>query len=262
MEEKKGSIIFILVFALGSATADMEWKSMTIKAAAQERTTAVDLLETELYSLRYDVDKTVGDYVRAHFDVATQLSKLLHENQSMRQNYMTDGGIEYVYKLTITPDVLSLLLPTIEPVQLVVPMLCPCCGQEWPQGIPVPADQELVPQETEPTNYTGIVIDCRGFPLAPCLFPKIYNELNEEVYSVNFADVNHLLQNGLVLYTTADEYDNTRVGSNPLRVQAMGVFGKALTDIRLSSPDARRIHASKNNIQLLKECRVAIIIGL
>ena len=91
---------------------------------------------------------------------------------------------------------------------------------------------------------------------------KICNELNEEVYSVNFADVNHLNQNGLVLYTTADEFDDTRVGSNPLQVQAMGVFGNALTDIKLSSLDARRIHASKNNIKLLKECRVAIIIGL
>lgn len=262
MEAKKGSIVFVLVCALCSAAADMEWQSMTIKAAAQERTTAVDVLETELYFLQYDVEKTVGDYLRAHFDVTTQLNKLLNENQRMRQNYLTDGGIEYVYELTITPDVLSLLLPKTEPVQLVVPMLCPCCGQEWPQGFPVPAEQELVPQETEPTNYTGIVIDCRGFPLTPCLFPKIYNELNEEVYSVNFADVNHLVQNGLVLYTTADEYDDTRVGSNPLQVQAMGVFGNALTDIKLSSLDARRIHASKNNIKLLKECRVAIIIGL
>ncbi|GAH99970.1 unnamed protein product, partial [marine sediment metagenome] len=37
--------------------------------------------------------------------------------------------------------------------------------------------------------------------------------------------------------------------------------GNKLTDVKISSFDARRIHGSKKNIEILKECRVAIIVG-
>jgi hypothetical protein len=125
----------------------------------------------------------------------------------------------------------------------------------------MPLDHELVPQETESTQYSGVIIDCRGFPLTPCLFPKIYNMIGEEVFSLNFADHESLVRNGLVLYTTHDLHDHPRTGANPLQIKAQGVFGNALTDIKISSLDARRMHGSKHNLQLLKECRIAIIIG-
>ena len=83
----------------------------------------------------------------------------------------------------------------------------------------------------------------------------------EEVYSVSFADQNSIIDKGLVLYTTQDLHNNPRIGQNPLRIQAIDITGKAGTDIKISEPDARRIHGSKNNIELLKECRLAIIFG-
>lgn len=261
MVHTMGSIILVMVVSMGTAAADMDWETMTTKAAAQDRSTAVDFLEQELYALQYDANRTVKDFLRTHFALTKRLTDVLHDNQTIQQNYLTDGGIEYVGEVRIASDVLSVLIPATEPVLLVVPMLCPCCGQPWPSGRAVPADHELVPQEIEPTQYSGIVIDCRGFPLTPCLFPKIYNEIDKEVFSINFADYEHLVQNGLILYTTQAVHGHPRTGDNPLRIQAKGVFGNAPTDIKISSFDARRIHGSKHNLQLLKECRIAIIIG-
>jgi hypothetical protein len=83
----------------------------------------------------------------------------------------------------------------------------------------------------------------------------------EEVYSVNFAELSSVVNNGLVLYTTQDLYNHPRVGYNPLRIKAIGVSGKNPTDIKISQLDARRIHGLQKNIELLKECRVAIIVG-
>jgi len=255
-------IILIMVVSVGTVAADMDWETMTTKVAAQDRSTAVDLLEQELYALQYDANRTVEDFLRRHFALSKKLTDVLHDHQTIQQHYMTDGGIEYVCEVRIASDVLSVLVPpATEPVALVVPMLCPCCGQPWPSGKTAPADHELVPQEIESTQYSGVIIDCRDFPLTPCLFPRIYNDVNEEVFSVNFAHHEHLVQNGLILYTTHEVHGHPRTGANPLQIKAKGVFGNALTDIKISSFDARRIHGSKHNLQLLKECRIAIIIG-
>lgn len=128
-------------------------------------------------------------------------------------------------------------------------------GRQGPPGL------ELIPQQIESMEYTGVIIDCRGFKLTPCLFPKVYNDLSEEVYSINFANLNQVVDGGLVLYATKDLYNNRRIGYSPLRIRAIGVVGENQTDIKISSFDARRIHGSKKNIELLKECRVAIIFG-
>ena len=261
MVHTMGSIFLVLLVSMGTAAADMDWETMTIKAAAQNRSTAIDVLEQELYALQYDANRTVENFLRTHFALTKRLTDALHDNQTVQQNYLTDGGIEYVCEVRIASKVLSVLTPGTEPVPLVVPMLCPCCDQPWPPGKPVPADQELVPQEIESAQYSGIIIDCRGFPLTPCLFPKIYNEIDEEIFSANFADHEHLVQNGLILYTTQEVHGHPRTGDNPLRIKAKAVFGSALTDIKIASFDARRIHGSKHNLQLLKECRIAIIIG-
>jgi hypothetical protein len=261
MEHTMRSIILVIFLSVGTVAADMDWETMTIRAAASDRSTAVNLLEQELYALQYDANRTVEDYLRTDFTLTKRMADVLHDNHTIQQHYLTDGGSEYVGEVSIISGALSTLMPAAEPVSLVVPMLCPCCNQPWPRGQAVPVDQELVPQEIESALYSGIVIDCRGFPLTPCLFPRIFNEINEEVFSVNFTDYEYLLQNGLVLYTRQELHGHTRTGDNPMQITAKGVFGNALTDIKISSFDARRIHGSKHNLQLLKECRVAIIIG-
>jgi len=254
-------LIFTALYATAIASAEMDWGNMTIKAAATNQTTAFDMVKNELYSLQYDDTKTVGDFLKNNPDLENRLNRLLFENQLVKQNYLTDGSIEYTSQLPLINKVISLLLPDTKPVKLVVPMLCPCCGQEWPAGKPIPEGLELVPKQSETTEYTGIIIDCRSFQITPALFPKIYTELMEEVYSINFADPAYVVNNGLVLYSTKDLYNNPRVGYNPLRIKSVGVTGTKMTYIKISSFDARRIHGSKKNIELLKECRVAIIIG-
>jgi len=257
---KKIQLLTIILVA-GIASAEMDWENLTIKSSAVNQTTAVDLLKKDLYALQYDEGRTVGEFLKAHFDREFKLTELLFQYQRVKQNYLTDGSIEYIYELPMTNKIMSLLLPDTKPVKLVVPMLCPCCGQDWPMGNPVPDGVELVPKQIESTEYTGIIIDCRNYRLTRCLFPKVYNEMMDEVYSINFADLNHVIESGLVLYSTQDLYNHPRVGYNPLRIRAIGVVGGKLTNVKISPFDARRIHGSKKNINLLKECRVAIIVG-
>uniref|UniRef100_A0A7C4TI48 Uncharacterized protein n=1 Tax=candidate division WOR-3 bacterium TaxID=2052148 RepID=A0A7C4TI48_UNCW3 len=237
----------------------MNWNTMTLNVHLPNSSFARDSLKKEFYQLPYDGQQTIGDFLGTDFNRWRRIEEIINEDISIGQYYLTDGGLEFSAQMKIGSKVLSLLIPEAKPVKLIVPMLCPCCGQEWPKDKPVPPGLELIPKEVESIEYTGIIIDCRGLKFNPTLFPKIYNEVLNEVYSVNFASRGAIIDNGLVLYTTEEIYNHPRIGYNPLRIRALGTTGQRFSDIQISSYDARRIHGSKKNLNLLKECRVAII---
>lgn len=251
----------MFVIGITIAQADMDWETMTIKVSSPDQTSAIDLLKQELYDVPYDGARTVGDFLRMHPEREMRLQGFLYEYRRINQNYLTDGSIEFLNELPLTNKIMSLLIPDRQPTSLVVPMLCPLCGQDWPQDKDIPDGITLLPKQSESNEYTGIVIDCRSLRLSPSLFPTIYTETMIEVYSVNFADLNYITDRGLVLFSSQDLYNNPRIGYNPLRIQALAVAGSNFSDIKISSFDARRIHGSEKNLKLLKECRVVIIVG-
>jgi hypothetical protein len=251
--------ILALCFAL-PCYAEMDWEHLILKESAPDQSQAVSLLKPEFYSLQYDATKTVGDFIQMHSDREQPLVAQLSDYKQL-QFYLTDGTVEYAFHLPVTPGLITLLLPTTQPVQLVVPMLCPHCGQDWPAEMRPPEGLQLTPKEIEKTDYTGIIIDCRDTQLTPCLFPKVFDEKLQEVYSINFAAPQYVIERGLITYMRGDVVDHQRLGDNPLRISALDAVGDKQTDIRISASDARRIHGSKNNLDLLRECRVAIIFG-
>jgi len=254
-------MLFSLAILIQGAFASMDWQNFTLTVPGTNPLEIAQNLKSELYTLQYDENRTVMDFLIANFSRETMVNELLKQNTKINQQYLTDGSVEYYSKLPLPGKILAVLIPETKPQKLVVPMLCPCCGQEWPKDKAVPAGVELVPKEIESYEYTGIIIDCRNLGFTPSLFPKILNELSEEIYTVNFADLRYVIDGGLVLYSTSDLFNNSRIGYNPLRIQALGITGAKMTDIKISSFDARRIHGSMRNLTLLKECRVAIIFG-
>lgn len=261
MLKLKFFFVLFCLLATGPTSGDMDWETYTLKVSATDQAAAFDLLKREFYDLQYDQSMLVKDFLKVNNHLNDKISNLLTEYRVLKQNYLTDGSTEYVYNLSLTNKIMFYILPKTSAVNLVVPMLCPYCGQEWPDGKPVPPDLELVPKEIEANEYTGIIIDCRGLNLKPCIFPVIYNDVLEEIYSVNFADPSFIIDQGLVLYTMQDLYNDSRIGKNPLRIKATAVIGSSQTVIRISNSDAQRIHGSKNNLNLLRECRLAVIFG-
>jgi hypothetical protein len=238
----------------------MDWEHLILIESAPDQAQAVDLLKAGLYNVQYDSKMKVGDYMHTASDRHNNLIEYILRYK-MNQYYLTDGSVQFGFHLSLTPSILSLLLPITKPVQLVVPMLCPTCDQDWPADKQPPPGLQLKPMALDNTDYTGILIDCRGLDLTPCLFPKIFNERLQEVYSINFVDLETAIERGVVIYTNPDATTTLRTGNNPIRIRAIGVAGDRRTDVKISSPDAQRIHGSQNNLKLLRECRVAIISG-
>jgi len=141
----------------------MNWNTMTLNVHLPNSSFARDSLKKEFYQLPYDGQQTIGDFLGTDFNRWRRIEEIINEDISIGQYYLTDGGLEFSAQMKIGSKVLSLLIPEAKPVKLIVPMLCPCCGQEWPKDKPVPPGLELIPKEVESIEYTGIIIDCRGF---------------------------------------------------------------------------------------------------
>jgi hypothetical protein len=58
-----------------------------------------------------------------------------------------------------------------------------------------------------------------------------------------------------------DEELIKRVGENPLRIMARGIFGAVPTDPVIDREDALIILSSEQNRQLLREGRIVIVLG-
>ena len=134
-----------------------------------------------------------------------------------------------------------------------------------------PYTPSFFPFGTASKVYTGILIDARGqLPvhgeysseqLNPCLFPKIWNKNMNLIYEKHIVDPDQAKKHSIVLYTgTLDESEyRDRIGTEPLRIIARGVFGDNRTDPIISNEDAERILAKKENIELLRQGKLVIV---
>ena len=166
------SLVILVSTMVHPCFAVMNWEHLILKKSTKDQSQAINLLKQGLYNVQYDATRTVEDFIRMHPERESRLMNQLYAHQTT-QYYLTDGTIEYGFQLSLKPEILALLLPATQPTQLVVPMLCPYCGQEWPAGKKPPEDLQLKPKEIVTIDYTGIVIDCRGLNLTLSLFPRI-----------------------------------------------------------------------------------------
>ena len=125
--------------------------------------------------------------------------------------------------------------------------------------------------------YTGIVIIAdESLPIygrnaralvKPCLFPKIWDSDMNLVYERNMTEA----EAGMVSYTGRESVTRSspsalddelarRVGHNPLRIMARGVYGIVPTDPVIDRDDSLIILSAEENRRLLREGRVALIL--
>ncbi len=120
-------------------------------------------------------------------------------------------------------------------------------------------------------RYTGVIIYAAE-PLPsygtsqqrlprPALFPRIFDEGMSLVLEKEMCDPASLQRWGMIEYASdpADPGPADRIGSNPLRILARGVFGRNDTDLLIPRESARRLLASDENRRLLLEGRILVV---
>jgi hypothetical protein len=129
-------------------------------------------------------------------------------------------------------------------------------------ALPFTFPEQEFPQRTDTpieTEYSGLIIDSRGFAAKPMMFPVIYNKNGLEIVSRYNIHAVQAVKYGMVSYASNEKEAklNKRLGAHPLYVVAIGENRGCPT---LSEKDVRRIFSSSKTIKALQECRIVFII--
>ena len=160
------------------------------------------------------------------------------------------GSLSLRYRISLFPDIAEVFI-------------------EHHTGYSLPATLFYVPS----APFSGILIyasgelpvhgENRSAPLEPALFPRIWDSDMNLLFESRMMDREDLLKTGPVAY--ADSLDAPaiaeRVGRNPIRILARGVFGLAPTDPIIPREDALAIRNSPEGAELLRRGKIMIVIS-
>ncbi len=218
-------------------------------------------------------ETTVNNAIVESDVIKTRVEGFLRGFTLVDTRYMSDQSVEVDVEVPLSGLADALLpqafgggrLMTAQPV-------CPMCGQQWPQGKPVPPGVQLtnpgasVGSQTAPGAsggaFTGLIIEGKGLGLMPAMAPKVVDENGNEIYGSKYVSREFAVKQGMVGYDkdVNAARSNQRVTNNPLIIKGLKTGGTNKTDVVVSNADAQRIHAAAQTQNFLDKCRVMFIL--
>jgi hypothetical protein len=139
----------------------------------------------------------------------------------------------------------------------------------------------------DPRAFTGVVIDARKVQANASLFPKIQDPKDKEVYTVGQVNKEDLQKRGMASYAVVSRdavisklfpkalvlqvrYQpqsgpsapaKKRQGEKPLVLSSVDVSGELKTNLVLSEEDASKLQQLSEETNVLKECRVIVVLA-
>lgn len=226
-----------------------------------------------------------GAALRVEREIETMIHSILKEavsgiqvdsRQTGKHFLREDPELEYLFETFIKSGSRSAAVHSIDLSELTVRYEFPFSPELYRMFIrhehPVSVPKRI---EWYPTaDFSGIVIYAKGElrvhgedeprQLEPCLFPRIFDEDMELILSKDMLPPDILARGGVNAYTgSLDEGSwQERIGLNPLRMIAEGIFGTDYTDIIISRENAGQILYSANNRSLLSQGKILVICDL
>jgi len=229
---------------------------------ASAKQDAQEKIMTTLAAMVITSNETVSDLLKDDPALEQRIRSLVTNFREKGLHYMTDGSVEIEVELPVRGELVDLLLPPSGNGHRVADgLLCPICGQPWPEDVDIPEDLILKrPQETPSEPYSGLVVDARETNLKPALAPVLVNESGKAIYGVAYARRPRALIAGLVSY----EQDvnlaakMNRVAPRALLIEARSAKGAKVV---IENEDASLLHCFPKHMQFLSECRVIIVVN-
>ncbi len=184
---------------------------------------------------------TVANHMLENDVVRTQVSGFIRSFQESEPKYMNDKTIEITVTIPLDGDVSNTLLPKEVQTQ--------------PKAISVGS-------QAVNKNFTGLIIDARGFKVLPALSPQIFDESGKEVYGSAYVAREFAIKWGMVGYAKSPEQASTlkdRIGENPgiIKAKESKIGG---VDLVISTTDAMEVVAATKGNNFLADCRVIVIV--
>lgn len=110
--------------------------------------------------------------------------------------------------------------------------------------------------------FSGLLVDCTGVYLKPCMVPVIVDEGGEAVYGPAFTSRDYAVQRGMASYMgdLAMAKSHSRLGGRPLIVKGIRSMEGDPCDIMISHADAAKIRGAPSNLNFLHQCRVMLVV--
>ena len=111
-------------------------------------------------------------------------------------------------------------------------------------------------------GVSGLIIDARGLSARPAMAPRILDQNGNPVYGPGKYDRKYAVTNGVAGYSKTLEAasQDPRVAGNPLVIKGLSTAGTNRTDITIANADVSRIDVADRNGNILKDCRVLILL--
>ncbi|MCX7959788.1 MAG: hypothetical protein N3B13_12155 [Deltaproteobacteria bacterium] len=208
--------------------------------------------------VRVDSSWTVGDMMQSVPEVKTTVEGLIKGMKRIDTKYYSDGGVDVIVQVDLEGMMASAVAKEVvkkteekkegtdekkTPPQQI---------KEGKAGAEPPKKEEA---KTETADTTGYIINVKGHPYQPVMFPKIMDEKNNELFTVEKADPSLANEGKIVSYYLSETAarNSERVKDRPVIINAVTVKNKS--EIIIKSEDAKKI-----NRELLRSGRLAIIV--
>lgn len=106
-------------------------------------------------------------------------------------------------------------------------------------------------------KYTGLIVDCRGLGLRPCMSPVIKNDKGNPIYGYKNLDYQKVIANGMAEYTK-DMGNAPRAGAHPLVVKAVAVDNHNSNPV-ITTADANRVLIENGATGILDHTNVVFV---
>lgn len=192
-------------------------------------------------SIRVDSETMVADYSKDQGIPDEILTTLLRDSRTVDLSYGADDAVRVKVSIRLQGSLAEHLLPKDILVITTV-------KQPHDPG-----------QKEDP--FSGLLVDCKGFSLQPCLVPRIVDEDGEVLYGPAFASRDHAVERGMASYVRrafSGDHD-PRIGPKPLSVRGIRVMHGRPCDVMISHADAAKIRGTASNLNFLHQCRVLLV---
>jgi hypothetical protein len=192
--------------------------------------------------IRIDSKTRVADHIRTGEISKENLEALLRKARVVDLSYHQDDEVKVTVTIKLNGALADLILPkSIMPITAV--------------------EQHQAPDLKE-ASFTGLILDCRGFPVQPAMVPLVVDEEGEVVYGPAFVSRDYASQNGVVCYMgdLASAQVRLRVAPRPLVVRGIKTVKGRPSDIMISNADADKIRGVASNLSFLHECKVVVVV--
>ena len=184
------------------------------------------------------VDDVINTKVRGFIRGARQVGQ---------PKYLSDTSVEVEFTVPMR-GISDIILPPIT-----VPLA--------PANNTVATESTASPTTTS-GGVSGLIIDARGLNARPAMAPRILDQNGNAIYGPGKYDRKYAVTNGVAGYSKTLEAaaQDPRVAGNPLVIKGLSTSGTNRTDITVANADVSRIDVADRNGNILKDCRVLILL--